>query len=315
MDHGVVPATLSPALLKRAAGIVGALLCLAAIALLVRRGFAIGGALGEQLTRIPPTNLVGALALYVSGALLLSASWVLLVRLASGTRIRATPLVVAHLKSQLAKYLPGNVFHFAYRHVAARREGVGHRALGLALALESLLLIVAAALYSFGVVVDPRVGMLAPWARSLVWGMPFLMVAAWVCMGLIGRRAGLEQLAPRRTAFAFVATLLIDLAFFLLAAMALRLLCDSPNALPMAAWCGWLSLAWALGYVTPGAPAGLGLREAVLALGLGAVLGEAPALALALAYRLITLAADGILALVGFVMSRPDVVIQITRDP
>jgi hypothetical protein len=299
-----VQATLNRAWFKRVAGFAGAMLGLAAIVLLVRRGIALGGSLGEQLTRIPLPTLMAALALYVLGALLLSASWVLLVRLASGESVRAMPLAAAHLKSQLAKYLPGNVFHFAYRHVAARREGVGHCALGFALALESLLLIVAAALYSFGVVVDPRVSTLAPWARSLILGMPFLMVMAWACMGLIGRRAGLEQLAPRRTAFPFLAALVIDLAFFLFAAMALRLLCDTANALPFAAWCGWLSLAWALGYVTPGAPAGLGLREAVLALGLAPAVGEANALALALAYRCVTLVADGILAFLGFATAR-----------
>jgi uncharacterized membrane protein YbhN (UPF0104 family) len=42
------------------------------------------------------------------------------------------------------------------------------------------------------------------------------------------------------------------------------------------------------------------LREAVLVLGLRNVLGEADALAVALAYRLLTLIADGVLATIGF---------------
>jgi len=53
----------------------------------------------------------------------------------------------------------------------------------------------------------------------------------------------------------------------------------------------------------PGAPAGLGLREAVLMLGLSPVLGEPEALALALVYRLLTVAADAVLAGIGFALS------------
>jgi uncharacterized membrane protein YbhN (UPF0104 family) len=61
-----------------------------------------------------------------------------------------------------------------------------------------------------------------------------------------------------------------------------------------------------LGYVTPGAPAGLGLREGVLALGLTPVLGESEALALALVYRLVTVIADGVLAAFGFLVLREE---------
>jgi uncharacterized membrane protein YbhN (UPF0104 family) len=94
--------------------------------------------------------------------------------------------------------------------------------------------------------------------------------------------------------------LAIDFAFFLLAGAAVRVLDSSPDVLPFSAWCGWLSLAWIVGYVTPGAPAGIGLREAVLVLGLSPALGESEALALALLYRLVTTIADGALAAFGF---------------
>jgi hypothetical protein len=311
VDDGLVQAALTRARLKRVAGIAGAVLCIVAVALLVRRGIALGDSLGEQLQRIPAATFALALGLYVGGGLLLAAGWVLLVRLASAAGPRAAPLFVGHLRAQLAKYLPGNVFHLAYRHIAARREGVGHRALALALVLESVLVIAAGAILGLGVASDPRLDALAPWARQLVWVAPVLALLAWVGVGVVGRRGGFAQLAPARTAPLFFAVLALDLAFFVLAALALRMLCEQPSALPFAAWCGWLALAWALGYVTPGAPAGIGLREAVLALGLAPVLGEAGALALALAYRLLTLVADAVLALAGFAMLRG----SIARSP
>ena len=308
-------AALTRAPLKRVAGIAGAVLCIVAVALLVRRGIALGDSLGEPLQRLSTVTFALALGLYVGAGLLLGAGWVLLVRLSSAAAPRAAPLFVGHLRAQLAKYLPGNVFHLAYRHIAARREGVGHRALALALVLESVLVIAAGAILGLGVVSDPRLDALAPWARQLVWAAPVLALLAWVGVGAVGRRGGFAQLAPARTAPPFFAVLVLDLAFFVLAALALRMLSEQPSALPFAAWCGWLALAWALGYVTPGAPAGIGLREAVLALGLAPVLGEAGALALALVYRLLTLVADAVLALAGFAMLRGSSARDTTETP
>ena len=296
-------AALSRIPFKRLVGIAGAVLCVVAVVMLVRRGIALGDSLGEQMRHLSPVAFGWALGIYVAGSALLAIGWLLLVRMTSAAAPRALPLLVGHLRAQLAKYLPGNVFHLAWRHLAARREGVGHRELALALMMESILILAAGGILAFGVVSDPRLNATAPWATRLVWGAPILAVLAWVGVSIAGHR-GIAQLAPARTAPFYLSILVLDLAFFVLAASALRALCQQPDVLPFWAWCGWLALAWVLGYVTPGAPAGIGLREAVLVLGFAPVLGESGALALALAYRLLTLVADAVLALVGFAMLR-----------
>lgn len=295
-----MPPPLKTATVRRAVAIAGALLCVVALALLVRRGVALGTELGDRLQKISILQFAGALAAYVAGAAALAFTWALLVRTAVGHAVDTRLLVVAHLRSQLAKYLPGNVFHFAYRHLAARRQGVGHAALGTALALESILLIAAAAILAFGVTADPRVDAMLPWARRLVWLAPLLACVAVLVATGGARRFGFAATGGSSPSAASVGVFAIDAVFFVLAAFALRLLCAQPEAMPFGAWCGWLSLAWAVGYVTPGAPAGIGLREAVLALGLAPVLGPSDALALALAYRLLTVVADALLAGVGF---------------
>ncbi len=64
---------------------------------------------------------------------------------------------------------------------------------------------------------------------------------------------------------------------------------------PLLPWNQWLSgfaLAWTLGLVVPGAPGGLGVFEAALLLRLGGLVPEAPLLAIALSYRLVTSLAD-----------------------
>ncbi|MFI4970628.1 MAG: hypothetical protein ACHP7D_10520 [Lysobacterales bacterium] len=303
MDDGVVQTALSRARLKRALHVCGAILCLLAVALLLRRGLALGDALGESLTRIAPAAFAAALGLYVGASLLLGLVWCLLVRMVADARPRFRPLFAAHLRAQLAKYLPGNVFHLAYRHLATRGEGVGHRALVLALALESVFVVAAAAILALGVASDPRLDALTPHVHQLIWAAPLLALVAWIGV-TIGARRWRAGRSARGVAASAAAALAIDIVFFILAGCALRLLSEHPAALPIEAWLGWLALAWAAGYVTPGAPAGLGLREAVLVLALAPPLGDADALAIVLAYRLLTLMADGILALTGFVLSR-----------
>lgn len=295
-----MPPSLNRARFKRVAAVVGGALCVVAIGLLIRRGAALGDALGDRLAEIEPASFAAALAAYLAGALALGAAWIALVRCMADAHARARPLLIAHLRAQVAKYLPGNVFHFAYRHAAARAEGVGHVALGGALALESALLIAASAIVALGVVADPRLESVVPHARLGVWAAPLLAALAIAAALALTRRYGRARASLRETALTLVAVLAIDLVFFALAAVALRLLCAQPTAMPFSAWCGWLSLAWVVGYVTPGAPGGIGLRETVLVLGLQNVLGEADALAVALAYRLLTLIADGLLAALGF---------------
>ena len=290
--------------LQRALHACGVILCLLAVALLLRRGMVLGDALGERLTRISPAAFAIALGLYVGAGLLLGLVWCLLVRMVADARPRFRPLFVAHLRAQLAKYLPGNVFHLAYRHVSARSEGVGHRALAVALALESVFVIAAAAILALGVASDPRLDALVPRAYQLIRAAPLLALIAWIGVIIGARRWSGGGRSSRAIAASSAIALAIDIVFFVLAGCALRLLSEHPAALPTAAWLGWLALAWAAGYVTPGAPAGIGLREAVLVLALGPALGQADALAVALAYRLLTLIADGILALTGFVLAR-----------
>ncbi|HEU4663607.1 MAG TPA: hypothetical protein VFS55_06225 [Dokdonella sp.] len=299
MDHGLVQAPLNA--LRRMARVAGTLLCCVAIVFLLRRGYALGVSIGAGFERIGARAFFVACACYAAAAASLGVGWVALVRLATGEHVAFAPLYASHLRSQLAKYLPGNVFHLAYRHVAARRAGVGHAPLALALGMETALVSASAAMLSIGIVTDPRVSTIAPWARGLAWiaGLLPIMGVSAVSMYVrrVGRRVAIFDVL-RSTAF----VLAIHLSFMMLATFALHSLSTGANALSMASWCGWLSLAWLLGYVMPGAPAGMGVRETVLVIGLGPSLGEANALVVALAYRFVTVVVDAVSAGVGFVL-------------
>lgn len=64
------------------------------------------------------------------------------------------------------------------------------------------------------------------------------------------------------------------------------------------------SLAWFLGFATPGSPAGLGIREGVMTMMLSGTMPDGKLLGLILAARVVTLAGDGLSFILGFMLFR-----------
>lgn len=245
---------------------------------------------GLQLTPALFGALGLAALLYGALGLLLAFAWARLVAVYGGA---PSGQARVHALSQALKYLPGNVVHLAGRHVAARRRGVTDRALLAAGGSEAGLLIMAAALV--GLLAAPSfAGALAARASGWTIVLPGAALLALLVAGALAWRRRFGRFAP-----ALAGVLGLYLLFFLgCGGVAVVLLVGLGDAAgpALALLTGTLAIAWAAGFVTPGAPAGLGVREAVLVLALGPALGEPAALALAALYRLATLCGDLLLA-------------------
>ncbi|MFZ9228493.1 MAG: UPF0104 family protein [Prochlorococcaceae cyanobacterium] len=245
---------------------------------------------------------VSVLSLLGSGALLaLVLRWL-------DQQVRWQPLLLAYLSSNARKYLPGGIWHLAARLQLLRRGGELSAApmpMGLALAavlLDPLVAAVAAlVLVVFGGLQGGLV--LVAWLPLVLLHPRWLSsVLSWLerrKAGALGLEPsaellpGLPQGYPWQPLLAAVGFVLLRFAGFACCVMALDLQ-------PALGWGGWLAgfaLAWTAGLVVPGAPAGLGVFEVVLLLRLGVALPEAPLLALAICYRLVVSAADGLAAL------------------
>jgi uncharacterized membrane protein YbhN (UPF0104 family) len=227
------------------------------------------------------------------------------------------PLVELFLRTNLRKYLPGGIWHLASRMQALRRGGPpfgaslsASEAL-LATLLDPLLMAVAALL------LVPFGGWQA--GLSLLALMPLLLLMPALLAPLLQR---LERRRARDLGLAPEPELAVDPALANDGAVGmLRPALRGYPLLPLGAelmfvfvrfagfaccvqafdlqyplgWRGWLAgfaLAWTAGLVVPGAPGGLGVFEAVLLLRLSASVPEAPLLAVALSYRLVTSLAD-----------------------
>ncbi len=193
--------------------------------------------------------------------------------------------------SQLAKYVPGNVFHLVGRQAKGLECGLPGWPLAKSMAWELGLLAAAGGL--FAVWLMPRV---VPGTGPLQAVGLFLSLFA-VAAILLGR-FGSRPLA-RALAWDVGFLLLMGLGFVVL----LAIVADStggfgPATISLVA--AAYVIGWLAGFLTPGAPAGLGVREVVVLGVLQADFGEPVVLAAVLAARVVSVIGD----VVVFVLAR-----------
>jgi hypothetical protein len=289
--------------------------------------------LGHELWRSSPWALAGAraseLALAVGmGALVYGVAGFLLAdawrHLLGPGPAEADPWRHRALygRTQIAKYLPGNCLHFVGRQVLGRRLGHSHGTLALASAAEvASLLVVAGAL-----------ALPAAWPHieqalgvPVVWLVPAAAGVIGVLVCLNARRVSEWRVRAAHCACGPIGAWtprvlqagLLHAAFFLVAglvlwAVATAVCGGSAPALGPTTAISTMAMAWWVGYVTPGASAGVGVREAALVLALGPELGSDGAMLTALALRLITLCGDLLFFALSVVTPRN---VPASRDP
>ncbi len=206
-------------------------------------------------------------------------------------------------KTQIYKYLPTNVLHMVGRYRLARSAGASNKALAFAQIAELLTILLAAAsisaLLARAVLVHAleEHGIDNPTFVNVlvVGGVAVLAVGATAIVRQRMAGSGKKALIAAAVAFAFY------ILFFTGSGLLLATLCKSlSTASGMLELIGIGATAWLVGFVVPGAPGGLGVRETILIAGLSAAgLPVAEATAVALGYRFATTAGDALVAAVS----------------
>lgn len=184
--------------------------------------------------------------------------------------------------SQLAKYVPGNIFHLAGRQALGMAAGVMPGTLIKSMTWELCLLAVAGA--QFGWLILPLFTPNLPEPISL-----------FVLLGSVALTASvLESIFGRYVVYSF----LLQSLFMLISGVvfsALIFILTGGEGLTVWHWLaigGAYVAAWLVGFVTPGAPAGVGIRELVLLFMLNTIVGEKDLIMAILLGRLVTVGGD-----------------------
>ncbi|MCU7904584.1 MAG: hypothetical protein KZQ76_01805 [Candidatus Thiodiazotropha sp. (ex Epidulcina cf. delphinae)] len=221
----------------------------------------------------------------------LSSAWIRLLRLCGEHTVKQRTLTRIYGKSQIGKYIPGNIAHLAGRHAMGKAAGVSHTRLALTSIFEITGLFSAALIITLvgGNTITHQFDQLT-WIPIIA---PFILIIYLFTPSILHRhRPAIPSIPP----VSMLLPLSYYLLFFLISGLALALICfvtgritvSADNTLLLSAF----AISWLIGFITPGAPSGIGIREAILVLLLMPLSGEGPALILALLFRLVTVGGD-----------------------
>lgn len=267
------------------------------------------------------TALVLIFPVYILTIALGAIAWTRLLR-STGTDCRYLLGVQILFLSQAAKYIPGNVAHHVGRVALAKKHGLPISSTLFSMFLETLWAISIASLVSVSALVTGGAAVFSGLPELPAWQILAGLGVATLILPLIGQRvfvwaAGLwaarQQVSPYTLKMPGLRTFwevgLLYIGNYLMLGVILYLIAGqvfgtTDNDLLLLA--GIFTVAWTVGFITPGAPAGLGVRELLLVGMLTPVYTAEIAVAIAATLRLVTVVGDGLTFLCGVAIGRID---------
>ena len=223
-----------------------------------------------------------------------------------------------YTKANTGKYLPGNVMQYVERNLFADKLGVDQKRVAASSLIEvvSLVLValLTALLFSSG-----QLSSAVKAVADALGGRMIVLIVAVVALVLAGAVV-LLVIFRKKLAGVLKDYRMTDFIVRLIASMAGQAVVLSILGLifvmlyiymggkvsfgeGMAIVSGYI-ISWVLGFIVPGAPGGIGIREMVLTLLVGSIVGQKLVVTIALIHRLITIVGDFLAYLIGIVFCK-----------
>ncbi len=260
----------------------GRLLAVAGVVFVLLRLWAHEGEIKPAAIEASVWVMVAMLALvYGASNLMLAMGWRSLLQ-HLGVPVTALWALRVYGVSQIAKYVPGNIFHLAGRQALGAAAGLPQWPLAKSTLWELGLIVATGSV--FGLLTLPLLIENASVSASAALFVMALLVGTVVLKQVFGRAMA--------AAFAWHAFFLIlsGVVFVgLVELFTVPVAVESKDWLPLV---GAYVLAWLIGLVALGAPAGVGVRELVLLFLLKSMVSESNLLLIVLIGRVMTVAGD-----------------------
>jgi hypothetical protein len=292
VDYAPLPSmSMSPAL-QRSLHWVGSGLALTGIAFVAFRLYEYWGSLAlSQITPVAWIAMAGLAMLYGTANLLLALAWWHLLA-QFGVQVTRLWSIRVYGVCQLAKYVPGNIFHLAGRQAIGMAAGVSSGALAKSTFWELSLIALGGMLY--GWLALPLLTPGLPPIASII----LLLGTAWVVAYLLYRFIGSQVSVSFGWHMLFLAV--SGGIFVTLLDVIVRNSELHAQAWPLIG--GAYVVAWLVGLVTPGAPAGVGVRELILLLLIKGLVTDADLLMAVLLGRIVTVVGDLLFFMASFLI-------------
>ncbi|MDR3090161.1 MAG: hypothetical protein LBU39_10130 [Desulfobulbaceae bacterium] len=256
--------------------------------------------------------LLGAVAIVVIGA----AIWRNFLSFFADMPVSFAPAFSTFARANLAKYLPGNVAHYAGRQLFGAALGVKQRHLALASLLEALCAAAAALILSALLAGGDAPTLVSRYNLNIKWSVLAAVLATGavvVTMTIIFARKKIYDTLGRLVAMAgfyricgvnILLTMVNLLVIGGTQTILFHALGDAVSPPPTLAIMTASVVSWFIGYIAPGAPGGIGVREAVFTLMLAPFYNEQTVLLAAVAQRLFLVFGDVLAALLACLTQR-----------
>lgn len=264
--------------MKKLIKIAGNLLMAAAIVFLIKKIFD----MDVDLSQLASPPMIGALAvnfviqtfLFVVGC----TPWLGFTRALSGRKIPFSAAMPVYTKSNIYKYVPGNVFQYVGRNKLAVDMNISHIDVVCATILDILFCVFWTGIIALMLLRGRIAGLLEKYGgKILVVGIAGIMLIAVILIFVrlkfgdklkeyISRYSKAFEKGNRKSAVAGIFYYLVSnsvqaAGYFM---CLLLIVGDTSNFGELTVLTGAFMFAWIIGFVTPGAPGGIGIREGVM---------------------------------------------------
>lgn len=264
--------------------------------------------------------LLFSLGLYSTSIFILSIAWHVLLRAIGNLYPKFTTSCLIIFITQIGKYLPGNIGQHFGRVFLAKRYSIEVSTSVFTLLLETFWVVSTGGTIALIAILSTGNSILennsyTPSSSFLTLLIGIMLLTPFIGHRLFDRlaicwsgRKGIQfeiaQMPSIKTIF--IVVLLYGFIFILLG-LVLKIIASSIFDNPDGGFLlltGIFAVAWIAGFITPGSPAGLGVREIVLVAALTPIYSNETAVGITTALRVTTVLGDIIVFFLGLVLAR-----------
>ncbi len=246
---------------------------------------------------------------YAVSVILTSIPWRNVVYLITGEKIKFGEVAVVSTKANVMKYIPGNVFQYIGRNGLAVEKGLKHSDVAMSTLVDVIInlgtVFLLTLFFSFDIIVY--------WFKEYIKPIYFigLVVLGLVCLGVMAlyfykKREKYMDTFKRVFSKDGIKTVITNVFVYVLLSLyttiiymiVLYVIADGTfGAESYFVIIGAVLASWILGFITPGAPGGMGVRETILIMLVGGIMTEEIILLGVVVNRVVSILGD-VLALV-----------------
>ncbi len=246
------------------------------------------------------TGLVVAFSVYISAL-----AWKKNLSMFTSQKISTVRIAYIYSRANLSKYIPGNVMHFVSRNILGSDLKLSQKDMGLSSVFEVLLqiivifafvIITAAGTFFSTIQTAIQNGQLDLFLFVLILAV-LVIVIVLAAVYIIRRRKSLS-LRPQNLLISCLYYLVFCILNGLAFAIVIYFTQNGLGSYDIFTISGYYMLAWFLGFITPGAPSGLGIREYVLIVLFTPAYPQSEVLSMIIIMRMVSILGDVFLFLI-----------------